>query len=62
MNAPLSPELLLRSTDDPQARLPLASGGVQRWVWESRYGAMLIEVIGEDVFINGQRVQPHTQA
>lgn len=61
MNAPLSPELLLRRTDDPQVPLPLASSGVQRWVWESRYGAMLIEVIGNDVFINGQRVQPHAQ-
>lgn len=39
--------------------LPLASDGVQRWVWHGRYGAMLIEVIGDDVFVNGQRVEPH---
>ena len=29
------------------------------YVWESRYGTILIEVAGEDVFVNGQRVEPH---
>jgi hypothetical protein len=33
---------------------------VQRWVWQGRFGPMLIEVIGEQVFVNGQRVEPHT--
>lgn len=44
---------------NPEPSLPLAGGGVQRWVWHSRYGAMLIEVVGDDVFVNGQRVKPH---
>ena len=59
MNAPVLPEVLLRHGVDAQTALPLASEGVRRWVWESRYGAMLIEVIDDEVFVNGQRVQRH---
>ena len=58
MNLPLAPEVLLRA-DDTQAALPLASEGVSRWVWESRYGPILIEVIGDRVFVNGELVEPH---
>lgn len=39
--------------------MPLGSDGVRRWVWESRHGAILIEVVGDDTFVNGQRVEPH---
>lgn len=42
-----------------RSHLLLASEGVLRYVWESRYGAILIEVAGEDVFVNGQRVERH---
>ena len=59
MSAPVLPETLLLRGDNTQTPLPLASEGVQRWVWESRFGAMLIEVIGEQVFVNGQPVQRH---
>ncbi|MBL8323499.1 MAG: hypothetical protein JNJ89_00935 [Rubrivivax sp.] len=59
MNAPWSPEVLLRLADDGQASLPLGADGVARWVWQSRFGAMLIEVIDGAVFVNGARVQPH---
>lgn len=59
MNAAVSAEVLLRRTDDGQAALPLATPGVQRWVWESRYGDILIEVIRGDIFVNGQRVEAH---
>lgn len=64
MNAPLLPEKLLPRGwpgDDAttQVALPLATPGVQRWVWEGRYGPMLLEVDGDQVFVNGQRVQPH---
>jgi hypothetical protein len=41
-----------------QAALPLAAEGVLRYVWHSRYGDMLIEVIDGQVFVNGSRVQP----
>jgi len=60
MNAMLRPEVLLRRDGDHQAALLLASEGVLRYVWESRYGSILIEVSGSDVFVNGQRVEPHT--
>lgn len=53
------PERLLRSAEHPQAELPLAAPGVQRHVWDSRYGPMLIEVMNGDIFVNGQRVEPH---
>lgn len=53
------PDVVLAPDEPLQPSLPLASDGVQRWVWHSRYGAMLIEVVGADVFVNGQRVEPH---
>ncbi len=60
MNAPnrLIPELLLgaQSTDHP--RLDLASESVQCYVWQSAFGAMLIEVRDGFAFINGARVVP----
>jgi hypothetical protein len=59
MNAAVSTEVLLRRRDDGQAALPLVAPGVQRWVWESRYGPMLIEVIRDQIFVNGQLVEPH---
>jgi hypothetical protein len=55
----LVPEFVVGHSDDAQPLLPLASNGILRWVWQCRYGAMLIEVIGDDVFVNGRRVLPH---
>lgn len=62
MNAPLAPEVLLLRGDAKQTALPLATPGIQRWVWEGRYGRMLIEVAGGDIYVNSQRVEPHTLA
>jgi hypothetical protein len=56
MNSPLLPEVLARRGPNPQADLPLSAEGVLRYVWESRFGSMLIEVAGGRVFVNGQRV------
>jgi hypothetical protein len=53
-----APEVLLRA-DQTQAALPLATEGVLRWVWESKYGPILIEVIDDRVFVNGELVEPH---
>ena len=39
--------------------LLLANDCRQRWIWHSRFGAILIEVRGDDVFVNGQRVDRH---
>lgn len=58
MNAPVYRETLLRRTDDGQQPLALATEGVQRHVWESRYGTILIEVIDRRVLVNGQHVEP----
>ncbi|MCW5662816.1 MAG: hypothetical protein KIT35_03180 [Piscinibacter sp.] len=59
MNAPLLPEVLLGVDPPEEPQLPLACEGVQRYVWEGRYGAMLIEVKAGIVFVNGEPVEPH---
>ena len=56
MNAPLLSEVLLSEQTSDQVSLPLATEGVQRYVWESAYGPMLIEVHDGATFVNGQRV------
>ena len=35
-----------------------ATGRIGRFVWEGRFGAMLIEVKDGNTFVNGQRVEP----
>lgn len=56
MNAPLLPEVLLGFQPNDQSALPLAADGVQRYVWQSAFGPMLIEVRDGAVFVNGSRV------
>ena len=51
----------LPSESARQAPLPLASEGVHRWVWESQFGAMLIEVVDDVPFVNGVRVERATE-
>lgn len=58
MAAPLLPETLVLSGDSVQAELPLAAEGVLRYVWEHRFGRMLIEVRDGRVFVNGGSVEP----
>jgi hypothetical protein len=53
------PDVVLAPEEQLEPSLPLGSDGVRRWVWHSRFGAILIEVIDGDVFVNGQRVEPH---
>jgi hypothetical protein len=55
-NLPLLPEVLLGSQPVDQPTLDLASEGVQRYIWQSAYGAMLIEVRDGAAFVNGERV------
>ena len=57
MNVPVHPEVLLLRSADRQAELPLGTEGVLRYVWEGRFGAMLIEVIDQQVYVNGQVVE-----
>ena len=55
-NLPLLPEVQLGPQPADQPNLDLASEGVQRYVWHSAYGAMLIEVRDGSAFVNGSRV------
>lgn len=58
MNAPLLPEVLVGVDRFEEPQLPLVTEGVQRYVWESRFGAMLIEIKNGNTYVNGQRVEP----
>jgi len=58
VNAPLLSEVLTRRGVSPQADLPLASEGVLRYVWEGKFGSMLIEVKDGRAYVNGQQVHP----
>lgn len=58
MNAPLLPEVLLGLDRDPQTRLELSTEGMLRYVWESRWGAVLIEVRDGRAYVNGKPVEP----
>jgi hypothetical protein len=58
VNAPLLPEILVRQRPSLQVDLPLAAEGVLRYVWESRFGPMLIEVKEGRAYVNGQAVEP----
>ena len=58
MNAPLSPQVLGRLEDVEQDDLPLAKAAALRYVWETRFGEMLIEVVEGVVYVNGDRVEP----
>lgn len=61
MNAPLLAEVLLSLDQDAQTCLELSTEGVLRYVWESRWGAVLIEVREGRAFVNGQPVEPFAQ-
>jgi hypothetical protein len=58
VNAPILPEVLSRLEASAQADLPLAAEGVQRYLWESRFGPVLIEVKDGHVYVNEQVVEP----
>ena len=58
MNAPTLPDIHLGTTDNNEPELPLVAEGVQRYVGEGAFGAMLIEVHDGAAFVNGQRVEP----
>jgi hypothetical protein len=58
MNALLLPEILMGAQHADQAALALASEGVQRYVWQSAFGPMLIEVRDGVAFVNGKQVLP----
>lgn len=57
MNAPINTEVLLRPPGSQQSELPLGAEGFLRYVWEGRFGTMLIEVKGGQVYVNGGLVE-----
>ena len=57
-NSSLLPEVLLGPQPADQPSLGLASEGVLRYVWQSAYGPMLIEVREGAAYVNGERVTP----
>lgn len=57
-NLPLPPVERLGPQLSDQPGVELAAEGVQRYVWRSAYGAMLIEVRDGLAFVNGERVTP----
>jgi hypothetical protein len=57
VNGPLLPEILVRQQPSLQVDLPLAAEGVLRYVWESRFGPILIEVKEGRAYVNGKVVQ-----
>lgn len=58
VDAPLLPEVLLGLEQDPQTHLELATKGVLRYLWQSRWGPMLIEVKNGRSYVNDQAVEP----
>lgn len=58
MTDPLLPEMVCGAGEVPQAALPLATEGVQRYVWKMAHGDILIEVRDGVAYVNGARVEP----
>lgn len=52
----LRSEVQLGRQPADQPSLELVTEGVQRYVWRSVYGAMLIEVRDGTTYVNGERV------
>ncbi|HEY0857140.1 MAG TPA: hypothetical protein VGE16_08790 [Albitalea sp.] len=57
MNPPPFPEVPRLREQSPQEALPLATEGVQRFIWEGHFGSMLIEVAHGVAYVNGDRVE-----
>ena len=63
MNALTSSEIDIRVVDSDRALAPAPRPenqpqlAVQQFSWQSRFGPMLIEVRGDAVYVNGQRVE-----
>jgi len=54
----LTPEIHVGSNNPDEPLLPLATDGVLRYVWHGKFSDMLVEVLGNGVFVDGQRVEP----
>jgi hypothetical protein len=61
MNARPSPDAARRSDDASvaAAHAGAAAREAARWVWHGPYGPIVIEVIGDSVYVDGDRVEPY---
>lgn len=59
VNASLMPEPRARNHLDGQFATASAGDGALCYAWDSPFGTILIQVDGEEIFVNGQRVEPH---
>ena len=57
MNAPVAHDALWRKASAQDEQLS-KSGGYQHVIWNSCFGPIGIEVIGDSIFVNGERVEP----
>ena len=57
MSAPLLTEVLIGSDASAESEVPLATVGVQRYVWQSRFGAILIAVKDGVAYVGAQPVE-----
>ena len=57
VNTAVYPEIRLKPVDNDQVSLPLVTEGVLRYLWQSKYGSILIEVVGDKTFVNGLLVE-----
>ena len=53
-----TPEIHVGSNNPDAPLLPLATDGVLRYVWHGKFGDMLVEVLGDGVFVNSHKVEP----
>jgi hypothetical protein len=57
MNAPLHRQVVVEAEVPSQEELPLASEGVQCYLWRGAFGSMLIEVKDGVAYVNGSPVE-----
>jgi hypothetical protein len=63
MNARMAPDTVRRRDDAACAAAPAPASATiadaARWVWHGPYGPIVIEVIGDSVYVDGDRVEPY---
>ncbi len=52
-----TPEIHVGLLNQAEPELPLATDGVLRYVWHSRFGEILVEVRDGKSFVNGHAVE-----
>ena len=52
-------EVVLAAPEARPVKVPMAAlpETVQCWVWHGRFGTIVIEVRGDDPYVNGQKVE-----